>query len=82
MKRLQAQFSSILLLAWLLASRLAKSKGRLVVSADNVALVTRCFTTSGKKENKRNRMCCLRTGKTRNLGSIQKEDTYTGESKL
>ena len=38
-------------------------------------LVTRCFTTSGRKENKWSRTCCLQTGKTQNLGSILKEDT-------
>ena len=46
-----------------------------MVSAENVALVTRCFPTSGKKENKWSRTCCLRTGKTPNLDSISKEVT-------
>ena len=40
-----------------------------------MALVTRCFATSGRKESKWSRTCCLRTGKTQNLGSILKEDT-------
>ena len=45
-----------------------------MVSADYVALVTRCFANASKKENKWRITCCLRTGK-QNLGSIQKEDT-------
>ena len=73
MKQMKAQFSCISLLAWFLASRLAKSKGQLVVSADNIVLVTlRFFATSGKKENSQveQNLLLMNRKEKQNLGSF------------